>query len=147
MADAFDDDYDELVYVSDDQDGHPAPVTAPASVKKRKRRDKEKEKKAKVSSVCPMICHRRSLCSQRRKLAETVDSAIQTIADRAPTVLAAHLASLQARSFPNHSQIELSDLEVPGTFLSPSLFLAREPNHARQTLLLLIPLHGAVQGL
>jgi hypothetical protein len=55
MADALDDDYEELVCLSDDQDGHPAPVTAPASAKKRKRKEKEMEKKVKVSSICLWI--------------------------------------------------------------------------------------------
>ncbi|KAF7777484.1 hypothetical protein Agabi119p4_3556 [Agaricus bisporus var. burnettii] len=99
MADVLDDDYDELVLVSDEQDDHLAPLTAPANAKKRKRREKEKEKK-------------------RRKLAEAVVPVVQTIADRSPTHLAAYLASIQAKAFPDHSQIELNDLEIPDSAIA-----------------------------
>lgn len=51
MADVLDDDYDELVLVSDEQDDHLAPVTANANAKKRKRREKEKEKKVSFSAI------------------------------------------------------------------------------------------------
>ncbi|KAF9448334.1 hypothetical protein P691DRAFT_729760 [Macrolepiota fuliginosa MF-IS2] len=84
---------DETVYFSDNVDQPPEPT---ASAKKRKRREKEKEKKAK-----------------KRKLAETLEPSVESIANQVPSELAAYLGTMQAKSYPDHSALELSDLEIP----------------------------------
>ncbi|KAF5358080.1 hypothetical protein D9756_001849 [Leucocoprinus leucothites] len=114
MADDLEDDFvpDETTALSDDDQGlvldnatypseqeEPAPPPA-ASTKKRKRREKEKEKRAK------------------RKLAETVDPVVDSVANQSPSELASYLAGMQAKAFPDHSALELSDLEIPDSSIA-----------------------------
>ncbi|EGN95999.1 hypothetical protein SERLA73DRAFT_185479 [Serpula lacrymans var. lacrymans S7.3] len=71
-------------------------------VKKRKRREKEKERKAK-----------------KRKLAESVDATEPTsIAAQPPHMLADYISSMQAKTYPSMSDIELGDLRIPETSIA-----------------------------
>ncbi|KAF8630060.1 hypothetical protein AX15_003120 [Amanita polypyramis BW_CC] len=74
----------------------PAPVDPGQDDKKRKRRAKERERKAK-----------------KRKLAESGESAVVSIADQSPSDLSNYLASLQARSASKFSALELEDILIP----------------------------------
>ncbi|KDR73448.1 hypothetical protein GALMADRAFT_124540 [Galerina marginata CBS 339.88] len=64
--------------------------------KKRKRREKVKERKAK-----------------KRKLAEAAEPIPGSIAAQMPHALANYLVSMQVKSFPNLSALELDDLRIP----------------------------------
>ncbi|KXN82507.1 Protein cms1 [Leucoagaricus sp. SymC.cos] len=113
MADDLEDDFvpDETTAFSEDNEGlllddaayfseqeEPAPPPAPSS-KKRKRREKEKEKK-------------------KRKLVENVDQEVTSVAEQSPGELASYLSGMQKKSFPDHSPIELSDLEIPDSSIA-----------------------------
>ncbi|KAF5391313.1 hypothetical protein D9757_002080 [Collybiopsis confluens] len=104
------DDLDELVLgeeyiVSGDESAEPSdqenqdegtPSEQSAAARKRKRREKNKERKAK-----------------RQKLIGSSNSEQQSIAQQAPSQLAEYLHSVQARSFPKLSALELEDLRIP----------------------------------
>ncbi|KJA27402.1 hypothetical protein HYPSUDRAFT_131565 [Hypholoma sublateritium FD-334 SS-4] len=74
---------------------------ASAAAKKRKRREKDKERKAK-----------------KRKLLESVESVEGSTAAQSPHDLSAYLASMQAKSFPKLSALELEDLRIPASSIA-----------------------------
>jgi len=57
---------------------------------------------------------------------------LDSVADQSPVQLAGYLAEMQAKAFPNHTAIELSDLEISG-MLFPTAILP-STNCASQTL-------------
>ncbi|PPQ89097.1 hypothetical protein CVT25_006469 [Psilocybe cyanescens] len=90
---------DEDDYGNDNDDDNAASSTKnsdAAIAKKRKRREKEKERKAK-----------------KIKLAETTEKIEGSIAAQSPEQLSNYLATMQAKSFPKLSAIELEDLRIP----------------------------------
>ena len=93
-----------------------APNTTVAD-KKRKRREKEKERKAKVRDERKACGWRSNVpYNQKRKLAEAAEDLQGSIAEQSPRELSDYLHSVQTKSFPNHSSIELEDLRIPGAF-------------------------------
>ncbi|TFK72522.1 hypothetical protein BDN72DRAFT_876402 [Pluteus cervinus] len=111
MPDDLDDDFvldDTVAWSADehgapsDLDDQPTPPSDPASastsapIKKRKRREKEKERKAK-----------------KRKFTESVESIEQSIAAQPPHALSRYISSVQTKTFPKLSAIELGDFEIP----------------------------------
>ncbi|KAF9483804.1 hypothetical protein BDN70DRAFT_851145 [Pholiota conissans] len=92
--------------------------------KKRKRREKEKEKKAK-----------------KRKLIESVEAVEGSIAAQSPHDISAYLASMQAKSFPKLSTIELHDLQIPESSIvdTTSWTGARTPNQLVEFITKVLP--------
>lgn len=68
-----------------------------------------------------------SSSNQKRRLAESVASVDLPLAVKAPEELAQYLASMQHKTFPNLSELELGDLAIPGT-PAPLLYSRRELN-------------------
>ncbi|KAF5344055.1 hypothetical protein D9756_011523 [Leucocoprinus leucothites] len=54
----------------------------------------------------------------KRKLAEAVDPVVDSVANQSPSELASYLAGMQAKAFPDHSALELSDLEIPDSSIA-----------------------------
>ena len=55
-----------------------------------------------------------SSCSQKRRLAESAASVEQALAVKAPKELAQYLSSMQHKTFPDLSELELGDRAIPG---------------------------------
>ncbi|KAI0062233.1 hypothetical protein BV25DRAFT_1885432 [Artomyces pyxidatus] len=92
--------------LSEDEDADPAhsPPHADNALadKKRKRREKEKERKLK-----------------KRKLAETTEPAeLPSVAAQPPALISDYLSSVQEKTFPKLSAIELQDRQVPETSIA-----------------------------
>ena len=119
---ADNDDIGKLLSADEEDDDRPDEKKA-LMEKKRKRREKEKERKLKVSLFCrppslqpviPSLLHPRppGRLPQKRKLAEPTQEA--SIAAQPPAALADYLSTMQAKSFPKMSAIELQDRQIPG---------------------------------
>ncbi|PPQ64672.1 hypothetical protein CVT26_002762 [Gymnopilus dilepis] len=94
-----------------------SPPNTTVADKKRKRREKEKERKAKVRDERKACGWRSNVpYNQKRKLAEAAEDLQGSIAEQSPRELSDYLHSVQTKSFPNHSSIELEDIRIPGAF-------------------------------
>jgi len=93
-------------------------VLPTVALKKRKRR--EKEQQSKVHSLF-FIFFSFTIYKKKRKLAKVVRPVLDSVADQSPVQLAGYLAEIQAKTFPNHTAIELSDLEISGMTFFPLL--------------------------
>jgi len=71
---------------------------------------------------------------------------LDSVADQSPVQLASYLVEMQAKTFPNHTAIELSDLEISGMTFFPAAILP-STNCASQTPSLQTPLPGLGPGL
>ncbi|KAF9562165.1 hypothetical protein CPC08DRAFT_749593 [Agrocybe pediades] len=96
FVDAGDDEADENGGGTDEDadEEESTKVDDAAVAKKRKRREKEKERK-------------------KRKIAETVEKSEGLTSAQPPHQLSSYLASMQAKSFPKLSALELEDLRIP----------------------------------
>jgi protein CMS1 len=117
------DDIANLLSADEDEVDTPKEQPDPLLEKKRRRREKEKERRAKAGLSLPLFLNTSSpdapqhpSLKQKRKLNEATEPGDHpSLASQSPAVMSEYLSTMQAKSFPKMSALELQDRQIQGT--------------------------------